>query len=558
MTRSARPARTEIVPSAERRAPNLLPVIAGFFLITALLTWPQVIRPTSVPDHSDPWLSMWRLAWIAHQLPRDPLNLFDGNIFWPELNTLAYSDATLLQGLLAAPALWMGLSTPAVYNLLVLGSFVFAGTAAFVLTSSLTGSKTAAAIAGIIFAFTPYRWDHYMHLELLWSGWMPLALLALHRTFESGRVRDGVAVGALVAAQTWSSIYYGVLFATVLVAVAPLMAWSSATASVRRSALALTAGALVAAVLVLPYVQPYRAAREALGERPLAETEYYGAGPWHYLASTPESVLYGQHTGPWGRHEKRLFPGLLAIGLTAIALWPPVRRTQLVYLGGLIVALDLSAGMGGILFPALREHVMPFRGLRAPARAGEIVLLLVAVSAGFGWARLERHVSLRRARRLAAAGAITMALVEYAQWPAPLRPVPVEAAPVYAWLASEGRGPVLELPLPPDGRRAHYNPEFQFQSTFHWQPIVNGYSGNTPKSYHRTAAAMRAFPSDSAIARLRAIGVRFVVLHEVLWGREPYRQAVQAAASYPSLTHRASFGEPGAEVRVYEVAGAGR
>ena len=41
--------------------------------LTVMLTWPQVLYlGTKVASHNDPLLSMWRLAWIAHVLPRHP------------------------------------------------------------------------------------------------------------------------------------------------------------------------------------------------------------------------------------------------------------------------------------------------------------------------------------------------------------------------------------------------------------------------------------------------------------------------------------------------------
>ena len=43
-----------------------------------------------------------------HQLPRDPLHLFDANIFHPERNTLAFSEHMLPQALMGAPLLWLG------------------------------------------------------------------------------------------------------------------------------------------------------------------------------------------------------------------------------------------------------------------------------------------------------------------------------------------------------------------------------------------------------------------------------------------------------------------
>lgn len=45
---------------------------------------------------------------MAHAIVRDPLRLFDGNIFYPERNTLAYSESLIIPAIAAAPLLWAG------------------------------------------------------------------------------------------------------------------------------------------------------------------------------------------------------------------------------------------------------------------------------------------------------------------------------------------------------------------------------------------------------------------------------------------------------------------
>ena len=60
-------------------------IVLVFAALTAAMTYPQVRvldRGVSL-DIGDPLLSTWRLSWFAHQLPRDPLHLFDANIFYP-------------------------------------------------------------------------------------------------------------------------------------------------------------------------------------------------------------------------------------------------------------------------------------------------------------------------------------------------------------------------------------------------------------------------------------------------------------------------------------------
>ena len=150
------------------------------------MTYPQVRvldRGVSL-DIGDPLLSTWRLAWIAHQLPRDPLHLFDANIFYPELRTLAYSDAMLVPSLTAAPLVWLGVPPLLACNLLLLSGFALSGAAMFLLVWSLTRHMPAALLAGFVFAFLPYRFMHYAHLELQMAQWMPLCLWALHRTIS--------------------------------------------------------------------------------------------------------------------------------------------------------------------------------------------------------------------------------------------------------------------------------------------------------------------------------------------------------------------------------------
>lgn len=529
-------------------------VTALFICATAVLTWPQLLRPASVPPHQDSWFSMWRLAWIAHQLPRDPGRLFDANIYYPEPRTLAYSDATLLQGLLGAPLLWSGVPTPVVYDLLVFVSFVFAGVGAWMLVSRLTGSTAAGIAAGLLFAFAPYRFDHYMHLELLWAGWMPIALLALHQALTRGHRGWGVAVGLLFAAQVLSCIYYGVFFATVLPVIGLILASGSRRRILGRAGASLLAGGLVATPVLLLYMQPYRGAAVDVGERKAGEVQLYSAGPTHYLSATPDNLLYGWTAG-LGRAEKRLFPGACAFLLMVVALWPPVDRMRVACLAGLLVAVDLSFGLNGLTFGWLRDHVVAYRGLRVPARAGQIALLMVATLAGYGLARLEgwwRSREFTHARSV-----ITLLLagmtVELVAGPLTLVPAATSPAPIYRWLRAQPPGVVAELPMPHEHYQPLYDAEFSYASTFHWKRIVNGHSGNVPWSYVRLLRSQETFPSDTSVGSLRHAGVTYVLVHERLLGSAEYGRIVRALAVRPDIEPQGPFNDGDGEAMAYRL-----
>src|SRR5438105_2919992 len=100
-----------------------LPGAALFIVAMAVfVTWPQAMHmATRVAAHQDPEFSIWRLAWVAHALAHDPRHLFAANVFYPSPNPLTYSDAMLLEGVLAAPLAWLKVSPITIYNIMLLG-----------------------------------------------------------------------------------------------------------------------------------------------------------------------------------------------------------------------------------------------------------------------------------------------------------------------------------------------------------------------------------------------------------------------------------------------------
>ena len=183
------------------------------------MTWPLGrVTDVVIPASDDAHFSIWRLAWVAHQLPADPQHLFDANIFHPAKGTLALSDAMLLVGALGLPFFHAGVNPAIVHNYLMLAAIVSSMLCMFALARRLTGSDPAAWLAAIIFGLAPYRMAHIGHLELQWTMWMPLAMLLLHRLVEKPTLARGLALGLALAAQAFCSIYYGLFLACYLAA----------------------------------------------------------------------------------------------------------------------------------------------------------------------------------------------------------------------------------------------------------------------------------------------------------------------------------------------------
>ncbi len=545
-----------VMPRLRQHALEAILVVGVFAILTALMTYPQVLRlTTAVADHDDPLLSIWRLSWIAHQLPRDPSHLFDGNIFHPERRTLAFTDAVLLPGIAAAPLYWLGLPPILIYNLVLLSGFVLSGAAMYLLVRTLTGSAGAAWLSGIVFAFVPYRFAHYEHLELQLAFWMPLGLWAMHRTFASGRQHYGMLTGASVAGQALSSLYYGIFFGLYLVPVAGGLLLAQPPGQRLKPFRALLAGGVLAAAVTLPYTIPYFANRNVVGERSPAEVLRYSALPEDYLAAPGQNLVYGWTASHFGGPERLLFPGLLALLLAALGVLPPARRAAIAYTIGLVFAFYASLGLNGYGYTWAYEHLPGFQGLRAPARFGILVAVSLAVLAGYGGARLLSWIRADR-RPVAAAALGVLLLLEYGT-AVRLFTVP-QPASVYAWLRRQPPAVVLELPLPrPDGLSVIHDGLFMYFSVTHWQRLVNGYSGFYPPSFLSLLEVMLGFPNDECFDALRRRGVDYLVVHGRFYTVEQFAEIITALELRSDIIGEGRFPAAGGESRVYRLPRAG-
>jgi hypothetical protein len=523
---------------------ELTGVTALMAAVTLVMTWPQVRRLDAVNDLGDPLFGVWRLAWVAHQIVRDPLELFHANLYYPSRFTLAYSDAMVLPGLLTAPFFWLGIPTVLIYNATVLATFVLAGLAMYLLVRSLTNQPGAALVAGLAFAFYPFRFQHSYQMELLWVCWTPLALWAVHRTLAGGRWRDGLTAGAAFAGQMASCVYFGLFLAAYLVPVGGTLA--AAAGRLKRNIAALAAGAVLAAVVLVPLLLPYANVRRELGERSPAEIEAFSSRPQDYLVAQKSSVTWGRALGS-GRHgPEDAFPGVLIVVLALVALWPPLSAPRVAYAAGLIFAFDVSLGSHGHVFPVLYRALMPFRGLRAPGRMSMFVGLSLAVLAGYGVARLTAPVRRAWARCLIAAVASVLVLAE-ARTTITLEQVP-PPHDVYRWFEGRPAGVLAELPASEDQEAL-----FTYYSTVHWQRIINGYSGAVPPLHEAFKRSMATFPDAQSMQLLRDRGADFVLVHEEFYGRAAYRKVVGAVAARSDLLERARAVTGGYEARLYQI-----
>ncbi len=511
-----------------------LPDWAGPLLLilaaTVIHTWPLALAPGthSRNDNGDAQLNAWILAWVEHMLPRDPMHLFQANIFYPARDVLAFSEPLIVPAVLGAPFAWLGGSPVLVYNLMVIAGFALSALAAYALMLRWTHDRIAALLAGTTFAFNTHTLTRLAHVQGLHLYGLPMALLATDHIITDGRTRHGLWLAAWMVVLAYTSGYL-LVFASIAVAIAMIVRlreWLPRWRAVLTS-VAVATGA--AALAILPLWIPYhRAATEQGMIRSLEAVAEYSATPKGYLAAAGTI-----HMSTWsGRFFKdpvdSFFPGIVLIVMTVAAVALAFRggrngehtltRRRVVMLTVIGAAgVVLSFGTTTPVYGWVYTIFPPMHGLRAAARFGNLFLLAMSALAAFGLALLRQRLPSASA---AAIGVAALVLANAEALRAPFEYRPFTGIPrLYALLADQPHVVLAEVPFYP--RQAVFeNAEYVLNSTTHWQPLMNGYSGYTPGSYVDYANVFWYFPRDYAIDAMKRAGVTHVMVHPDRFGRD--------------------------------------
>jgi hypothetical protein len=304
--------------SSTRRAVALAAL--AYTLLTVAYSWPLPINLMRgvAHDPGDPILNAWILWWTTKAVPLTEA-WWNAPMFYPAPGTFAFSEHLLGQAFISAPLIALTGSPLFGYNVTLLATYVLSGLGAYFLAYTLTKRHDASFVAGLAFAFAPYRVAQLPHIQVLTSFWTPICLAALHRYDREPSAKwAGLAAGAWLM-QSLSNGYY-MFFLSVLLAL-----WFAWFAIGRWSwaKLARLAGFfLVAGMLMLPVLLAYQhILKDTYGfSRHLGTIQDYSADIGALLHASDDVWLWG-----WlhaiRKPEGELFPGLTIVVLSLFAVF---------------------------------------------------------------------------------------------------------------------------------------------------------------------------------------------------------------------------------------------
>lgn len=372
------------------RWPARWPVLASALVYTAVaaVSGRLVLEhpaTTIAHDIGDPLLTAAILHWNAWTVPFTHA-WWQFPIFSPTPDALAFSEPLLGLSVVATPIEWLVRDPLVTANVVMLLTYPLCGVAMFLLVRRLTGSPLAAFLAGLAYAFSPYRAAQQAHVQMLAAFWAPVAMWGLHAYLDSTRRAWLVLFGAAWLLQALANLY-SLYFLSALVALWVL--WFVIVPGRWRQLRDITIATLVAAIPLIPTLNTYLTvhARHGFSRSPV-EAQVFSADLLSLLCAAPETTFWS-----WlrvgCRPEAVLFPGLVLlvlVGVAVAALWrdaasqPASPRPMRLIRGfvGLAAAVGAAGALSVVLFGAWR---IDLAGLRLSVSDIDKPVVILAVAA---------------------------------------------------------------------------------------------------------------------------------------------------------------------------------
>ncbi len=463
-------------------------VALGYALLLVVMTMPAPFRLGQglIGNNVDNWIFYWNAWWLREALREGRSPLFTPYLFFPHGASLAAHSNSFLDALLSLP-LTPFVGPMAAYNLVWLLDLWVGAMGAFLLVYALTGSGAGAWMAGFIFTFAPYHLTQALaHAHLGGIHWWPWYILCLQRALALRRCREALGAGVFAALTLWTGLQLAVMLAL----------WTAAyflARGPRRWREEVGTLIIVAAVavglslpLLLPVARQWQAAWTAgFDEGMTKQTDLLA-----YLVPPTLHPLWGRWFVPC--YERFIanraympYAGYGVLGLAGLGLAAGGRRALsarfwfLTLVGWLVLAAGDAPRWNGRLLAQVPlpyrwlGQLFPFSTLRSPDRFNLLVVLTLAILAGYGAA----YMAWRHRGWLLPLGLLVW--VEYVVLPLPMWE-PLPASPFYEQMAREtARYGVLDYPLGYTQGKL-----WLYYQTLHHKPIVEGHvSRYTPDLY---------------------------------------------------------------------------
>ena len=518
-------------------------VLLVFIILTAVFTFPLILHTSSyIPGFSssdEPYGALWYFWWMNHahtnhfNLSRihviaAPFGQFNelGYVYWNFLNkVLIFTKGPIFA-----------------YNIQILFSFILSGFITYILAFYVLKNKLAALFSALAFTFCPYHFVRsWQHLGLSQVQWMPLYMLSILKLRENKSLRNTLIAALSFALVAAFDLYYAYFMFIVTVV---FIIYDYLYARVAKDSFALfkffIGAGIFIAIIELPDIYYIAKGISRLSKieagfgpygiiRPFGDLFAQSAKPLSYLLPSVTHPLFGLVTEQFigtqaygdSLTEHTLYLGWVPLTLAIVAIKNYKKNIYLTGKGfyfGFFILLGLSSWLFSqppwwnifgfkLYMPSFFMYkIAPM--FRAYCRFGIVVMLAVAVLAGFGLKLLLLKYKSRYTKIALTCLFSGLVLFEFWNWP-PYKVIDVSVFPeAYTWLKSQpGDFTIAEYPLDTNGM----NEMYKFYQTKHGKRIING---TIPGTYaNKIAKGVSKLTAPGTAGILKWMGVKYVFVH---------------------------------------------
>jgi hypothetical protein len=460
--------------------------------------------------------------------------------------------------------------------LTLFASFVLSGLIVYWWVFSITNQKAAGLIAGVIFAFSPYRMAHFNgHLPLMGTQWLALHYAGLSLLFlkKTKNLRYSIIAGLGLGLAGLSSMYY--LYMQIIITPIFVIGFVLAlrkSIEIKDLFRKLSIYFLTALPLIFIAIKPYLDL-VGIGEQnrqPMGIVDIFSASVTDFFLPFVANPLWGSQIVKWfgGKYwiESSLDIGIITIILSIIAIFLVKRRSVTsrviwVLIGSAVWAMALAMGTSlhwlgnriivkvpSFLSTLINKHetfiptigyflykYFPFySGMRAWMRYGVFAILFFSVVAGIGFGFLSSKIRNHNVRL--AITLITLVLIGV-EFSSTLAFVSGEFRPVDIWLNSQpGSGCVVQFPT-----SRMVNGDVIYGTLAYNKPYFGTFYGSYyPSNFQLILPVLDKFPDEASIELLRNRNVQYVIVDSSLYQDWP---TVRTEILNFGLIEKQEFGE---------------
>jgi hypothetical protein len=472
-------------------------VFLVYVLLTFVMTLPMSAQlgKQAAGQGNDMWVSHWNNWWLQKILSEGHNLYHTPYMFYPQGTSLVWHSFSWFNA-----TLWLLfqslIGSLAAHSITILSSYVMSAYTAYLLARELTGSRKSAFVAGVIFAFYPYRLVHRNQIKLLSVQWIPIFALYLMRTTQKGRLLDGLKTGVALAlcglcgAQLMilSAIWAGVWLPYNLITKRENWSRRTVWALLLSGVVSITLLAPFFAPLVLALLDPSAAENLAAGHVGKATDllAYFVPNRYHPLHPVRIDILKGIYRQIVHVRGDVASIGYVTLGLVIWALIKHWDKTKFWFFAALFFAI-LTFGPtlhvnGLAILPMpyrLLKNTILGKAMRHPSRFNLILALPIAMLASIGFKALLDKLQPQRQMTFGfIALCVILILFEYFS---PFDATePLRSAFYEQLRKEEDKFAVADFPI---GFHAH-DKWYMYAQTLHEHPMIGGHISRVPEHAH--------------------------------------------------------------------------